>query len=299
MAKKAKFDNVLNNAVRQKRDTEAAIKKKIKIKEELKDFIPPLSPEEFARLEENILLEGCRDALILWKEGNNYILVDGHNRLRICQHHQLDFKIEVKDFPDLPAVQEWMIINQLGKRNLSENAKSYLRGKQYGQEKQQGKRSDLTSGQNVQKLETREKLAKEYKVSAKTIQRDEKYALAIDRLAQQDNQLRWQILNKDIDLSKESVIELLNKESQEVEQFRDFLLEGTLQKALEILETAAVPQKTSTSKENARKSKADQALDEFRTEFLRAFKKLSQEKDRDALSQIKELISKLEKTLFK
>ena len=42
----------------------------------LKAYIDPLTPDEHAALEQSLLAEGCRDALVLW--GN--VLVDGHNR---------------------------------------------------------------------------------------------------------------------------------------------------------------------------------------------------------------------------
>ena len=42
----------------------------IKIDEELSGLIPPLTEDEYSRLEQSILDEGCRDAIILW--GNIY-----------------------------------------------------------------------------------------------------------------------------------------------------------------------------------------------------------------------------------
>ena len=89
---------ILNTAKQQKEASSNSIKKNIKILPELKALIPPLTQEEYAQLEENILAEGCRDALILWKKGEEYILVDGHNRHSICSKHQRDFKIEIINF---------------------------------------------------------------------------------------------------------------------------------------------------------------------------------------------------------
>lgn len=59
----------------------------ITINEELRAYIDPLNEDEFADLERSLLSEGCRDTLILWGD----ILVDGHNRYRICQKHSLPF----------------------------------------------------------------------------------------------------------------------------------------------------------------------------------------------------------------
>jgi hypothetical protein len=43
----------------------------------LKEFILPLSKEEFSVLEQNIISEGCRDPLVVWQkpDGAN-VLVD-------------------------------------------------------------------------------------------------------------------------------------------------------------------------------------------------------------------------------
>ncbi len=53
----------------------------IKIKEEFKELIPPLTNEEYKQLEDNCLEEGIREKIILW---NNYI-IDGHNRYKIAK----------------------------------------------------------------------------------------------------------------------------------------------------------------------------------------------------------------------
>ncbi|MEO0594845.1 MAG: hypothetical protein AAF126_01910, partial [Chloroflexota bacterium] len=61
----------------------------IQIDSEFKALIPPLQDDEYTRLEQSILEEGCRDALVVW-QGKN-ILVDGHNRYAICTQHSLPF----------------------------------------------------------------------------------------------------------------------------------------------------------------------------------------------------------------
>ena len=45
---------------------------KIIIDNEFKKLIPPLTPDEFKQLEENIISEGIRDNLIIW----NNILIE-------------------------------------------------------------------------------------------------------------------------------------------------------------------------------------------------------------------------------
>ena len=140
-----------------------AIKQQIIILDELRDLIPPLQQEESNQLERNILAEGCREALLIWQTTANildtnstetsavYILVDGHNRYGICLKHKLNFKIHLISFDSLKEVRDYMIDNQLGRRNLIPEQASYLRGLRYNTEKlEKGKytREDH-KGQNV------------------------------------------------------------------------------------------------------------------------------------------------------
>lgn len=95
---------------------------KLEIKEEFKKLIPALTQEEFKQLEENCLEEGIREAIITW---NGYI-IDGHNRYEIANKWNLDFQTKSKHFKDEEAVKEWMILNQFGRRNLSNYQRSVL-----------------------------------------------------------------------------------------------------------------------------------------------------------------------------
>jgi N6-adenosine-specific RNA methylase IME4 len=119
---------------------------KLKINNDLKELIPPLSIDEYRLLEESILNEGCREKIITWDD----IIVDGHNRYEICTKHGLKFNTEDRDFENIDAVKVWMIDNQKGRRNLTDGwkwelaqtRKSILAEK--GKENQ-GKRTDLLS----------------------------------------------------------------------------------------------------------------------------------------------------------
>lgn len=88
----------------------------MKIDEEFAGLIPPLTEEEYKGLEASILLEGCRDALVVWGD----VLVDGHNRYKICTAHNIPYTTKQKDFADRNAVLVWMLQNQLSRRNLND-----------------------------------------------------------------------------------------------------------------------------------------------------------------------------------
>ncbi len=233
--KKFKFDGLIQAAEQQKaaveqkqKTSEGFIKKNIQIREEFKNLIPPLSLEEFSQLEENILAEGCRDALVVWKDGEDYVLIDGHNRYQICTKHGLDFKVQILEFEDKEVVSDWMVNNQLGKRNVTEETKSYLRGIQYNREKKKigGTGSNQYNKQEGQNVPTAERLAEEHKVSGRTIKRDEKYALAIDKIAGNNKNLKWDILNKKIDLPKGVTLKMHDEEEEVLIELGTYLAEG-------------------------------------------------------------------------
>ena len=95
----------------------------IKINDMLRAYIDPLSESEYAALERSILVEGCRDALVLWED----VLVDGHNRYQICQQHGIPFKVtENTSFKSLDDVKLWMIDNHLGRRSVSDFQRGVL-----------------------------------------------------------------------------------------------------------------------------------------------------------------------------
>lgn len=157
--------------------------KKITVDPEFKSNIPPLSDEEFAQLEKNILADGCRDPLVLWGQ----LLVDGHNRYAICTKHGLPFNIVQKEFASRDEALDWTDANQLGRRNLTPDQRSIIRGRRYNRTKKaQGgdrKSVEISKSQNATLIDTAADLGKAHGVHRATIIRDGKRADAIERLA--------------------------------------------------------------------------------------------------------------------
>jgi hypothetical protein len=90
---------------------------------EFKSLIPDMSPEEYEGLERSIVQEGCRDRIVVW---NDKIVLDGHHRHEICLKHDIDFKTDSRSFETREQAKEWIIHNQLGRRNLSPYDRSIL-----------------------------------------------------------------------------------------------------------------------------------------------------------------------------
>ena len=154
----------------------------MKIDAEFKSLIPPLTYDEKEMLEESILNEGCRDAIVLWGD----TIIDGHNRYEICTKHGINFETVNREFESRNEVIEWIIKNQFGRRNLPlhESARLALRLKPVIAEKAKEKQhlgvNQYTNSlpQNSAKpsipIETREEIAKAAGVSHDTITKVEK-----------------------------------------------------------------------------------------------------------------------------
>ena len=96
---------------------------KLKIDKEFKTLIPPLSPKEYEQLEANIIADGCREPIVIW---NGYI-IDGHNRYEICKKNHIGYKVKEMSFESRDEAVVWICTNQLGRRNIAEETRKYLR----------------------------------------------------------------------------------------------------------------------------------------------------------------------------
>jgi hypothetical protein len=147
------------------------------IVDEIRSIIPPLRNEEYEQLEENLKADGCRDSLVIWKDHS--ILLDGHNRLEICNRNGIEFKIIEMVFPDKDAAKMWVIMNQLGRRNLTTYQWCELAEHLEPIFERRNKERQATSGPSIyggkplpanlpEAVETREECAKIAGVSART-----------------------------------------------------------------------------------------------------------------------------------
>lgn len=150
-----------------------------KIDREFKTHMHRLKADEEAHLEANLLRDGCRDALVVWAEEG--LLLDGHNRYRLCQKHSIPFEIRTVSLPDRQAALIWILQTQLGRRNctLFEKAELALKLKSLIAAKAKmnqhiggGRRRKLSSGKldpSIKRIDTRKELARKAGVSSGTI----------------------------------------------------------------------------------------------------------------------------------
>lgn len=180
---------------------------------EFAELIPALTDEEFNGLEQSILNDGCRDALVVW----NDTLIDDHNRYKICQKHNIPFKTIEKNFDSREDALIWIMNNQLSRRNLNNfqrieivyKCQDVIKAK--AQERMYaGKanpREKLPQGQNIVEImgdivnsyfkgRARSELGKKAKVSGKT------YEHAVKIIEQAPEELKQAVRSGEMSINK-------------------------------------------------------------------------------------------------
>lgn len=256
------------------------VKRHITVIPELEALIPPLSDDEKSQLEANIIKEGCRESLLVWPTTEKvlnassasatpvYILVDGHNRYRICRQHNIDFSIHFVRYESLDDVKAFMIDNQLGRRNLSAEQASYLRGLKYLNLRQAKGKYDRIEhkdqndpyGSEIKKTTTAEQLAAEFSVGQATIKRDAEYAQGLEMLSPV---LKSAVLSGKSKVSKQVIQQLAKKNTIKeklgsVEEIDQYLQETPKTNKVTTAKTKAADQ------EDALLAKINQLLTELK-----------------------------------
>ena len=260
----------------------------LKIDPEIQNLCPPLDQEADTLLERDIHANSCRDPIIYWKSHN--IIVDGHNRYRICTKLGIRYNCVPMHFESKEDAMNYVINHQLGRRNLSDLEKAYLRGKRYQTEKKAPHRPssspEVPQTEGV-KGETAQKVAEEYGVSHATIERDAILAEAIDKLrANVGDDFSKELRCEKVKIPKKSIIELANKPLEFLKSLGERINKGEKPaKAIEIVQS----QEASSGQEVDRGSPKDRKLDKIEHYLSKALKALEKMEAAGQKEQIAEL----------
>ena len=207
----------------------------LKIDEDYKYLIAPLQRREFLQLEENIIADGCREPIVVW----NGVIVDGHNRYEICTRHQIPFAIQEMDFECKEAVYAWICSNQLGRRNITEDTRKFLIGRQYEAEKRALKKhrdkvehgiipedtslpyvpsEDFVYMPGERHNPTASRIARENNVSHGTVEKYAIYSRAIDEIADKEPDIVPKILGGKYKISHNNVVELSKLSAEDIKK---------------------------------------------------------------------------------
>lgn len=217
------------------------LQKDLIINEEFRALIRPLTSEEYRLLEENILRDGCREPLIIWKD----TILDGHNRYKICKRWDLPFKTTELQVSCREEAMSWICANQLGRRNLSEEMRRYLIGKRYEMEKQIQRNNNRPIWEPIKKPDgtelsaqelydagghlkhytvrmknpTAERIGSEYHISHGTVEKYGRYSRAVDTISDVSPELAPQILNGTLKVSQDNLIALSKLDNHNMHRY--------------------------------------------------------------------------------
>lgn len=186
----------------------------LQINPQFEQIIPPLTADEFAQLEENILKLGrVTDSIKIW----NGVIVDGHHRYKIVQNHpEIPYTTDEMSFDSEYEAIAWIYNAQLGRRNISDAQKDYLVGKRYAIEKlvaggDRKSSAQKSSGENRPMISdhfTRDNLAKELNETASYIRYADLFARGIDVAEEIDPGIKEEILSSQIKPAKSEIYAL-------------------------------------------------------------------------------------------
>lgn len=193
----------------------------LRIDDEFRGKIPPLTQDEFNQLEENILSDGeVYEPIIVW----NGTIVDGHNRWKIIQKHpEITYRIKEMDFADKWDAFDWMYRKQLGRRNLTDAQRELCVGKMYEARKQshggqiKGRDQNDLSIKESSNL-TRKSVADELGISEPSVQRAYEFSRGADVLKEVSQKAFDKVMDGSAKASKKVIGSLRNADKEEVQK---------------------------------------------------------------------------------
>lgn len=215
--------------------------RQLNIDPEFRDKIPPLSADEFSKLEENIVADGeVREPLVVWHN----TIIDGHHRYKIIQKHpEIPFKVKQMDFPDKWAAIVWMCRNQLGRRNITDEQKTALIGEAYKAQKMTigaqigNENAKKQSDQNghIVSVRTRKQIADKFSVGEGTVQRAENFVDGLNEADKVSPGIKEAVLSGSVKAPKSVISEIRNAPEEKKREAVEAIKKGDTDTAKAIL----------------------------------------------------------------
>lgn len=198
----------------------------LRIDPEFRDKIPPLTEDEYRQLEENIVSDGeIYEPIVIW-DGT---IVDGHNRWKIhLDHPEIPFRTREMQFADKWAAFDWMYRKQLGRRNLTDEQRTYLLGKLYESRKMSKggnrgnqytanlanpEKQDLANPKKQDVIKTSAQIGKEVGVSHDTVEKAAVFANGVDAIRELSPTAADTILQGKANITKSAVREFTKQDT--------------------------------------------------------------------------------------
>jgi hypothetical protein len=155
----------------------------LNIDPEFEALCPKLSTEEHQNLHNDIISRGVISPIVIWARGGQNVILDGHNRYKICKEFDREFTTHEMWMKTREEAMNWMILHQLGRRNLSPDAARILRGKLYNSAKKEVgsvNQHTVARGKICPQQKTAEIVAKQTGVSPRTVKNDAKFSELVE-----------------------------------------------------------------------------------------------------------------------
>jgi len=199
---------------------------RIRIDETIQRALLPLRDEEFQLLEQSVLAEGIRDPLVVWNHDGECVLLDGHHRYQLAQKHGLQFSTVEMEFADESEAVQWVLRNQLARRNLTDEQRTLVLGRYYNTLKLAPHRPSTENGVKFTPLSgshaTARQLGEIFGVSEKTVRNAAEFAEVVDVLAEIEPQAAVRVLAGEVPDAKTALPkvepELLPKVAERIAQ---------------------------------------------------------------------------------
>ena len=266
------------------------------IDEEFMRLMPPLDEHEFCSLEDDILIHGCMNPLVLW----NGILIDGHNRYKIVEKHNLPFKTISLEFDSRDEVISWMITIQIYRRNLTPMQLTYYRGLQYNIEKKlhgdiERVSQNSARGQNDPlQGHTANRLSEQYKISPRTIKRDGQIADVIIAIGKESEEAKRNILSGETRISRKQLRDMSSDSEDKLAKTALEIEAGTFEEKNK-LESGSSGDTSSVNSGNAASFPLSADIIAEANEFVNSLQKMPQNTTPDKLKKtIRSFIENLE-----
>lgn len=213
----------------------------LKIDPEFENLIPQLTEAEFNQLKENILeIEEVINPILTWQG----LIVDGHNRWKIIKENpDVTFTTYEMIFFSREDAKEWIIKNQLGRRNITAEQRLRLIGQMQENRKKavgaptgntnnnHGAKSQLVQNEPINLAKsTAAQIAEEVGVSESTVKRAEKFSKGIDAIQEVSQEAATKILKGGSGVTKSEVINFPKMEEKEKEEFAERVINPHIEK---------------------------------------------------------------------
>lgn len=205
---------------------------------EFRDLIPPVTDSENDDLAKSVdKLGRFMDPIRYWNNGKKNLIVDGYRRHKLWCSLPEDTPVpppavEEMLFPDRAAAMEWMLLNQLSRRNLNPQQAKMLRGRLYNSIKAKhggnrtgaGRKTSQSESENLSETlginqvaesatcsgepEAAQEVARQTGVSPRTVRADAAYVDALDAIGVINPSLKSELLSGKFKVSEKDVLSI-------------------------------------------------------------------------------------------